>query len=321
MPDFNPIDLERKIAEEHRAQILGVTIEETSDTVELSSPIGWLLNDSALFHYTTPDGLIGILTEKKIRATSLWHMNDASELTYARNLYLEVLFEFSRDRMNEHEMILAALYTVEAVLLDQYTLFAACFCRDGDLLSQWQTYGATVGGFAIGMDLSHSLDGIDGWTQLQVIYDARQQREYLWQFFARAVETLSQDPIPKPDEPWPMLAAFQKEAVFLMASLKHPAFEAEREVRLVQWWHKSFLAHIKWRSAESMIIPYIELALSANEAPHFGRPPVVDLVIGPTNDAALATKSIDLLLEEFGYTFRQSKSVRVRMANAPLRTR
>ena len=65
MPDFNPIDLERKIAEEHRAQILGVTIEETSDTVELSSPIGWLLNDSALFHYTTPDGLIGILTEKK----------------------------------------------------------------------------------------------------------------------------------------------------------------------------------------------------------------------------------------------------------------
>ena len=36
------IDFERTIAEEHRAQILGVTLEETSDTVELSSPIGWL---------------------------------------------------------------------------------------------------------------------------------------------------------------------------------------------------------------------------------------------------------------------------------------
>jgi len=317
---FSMIDLERAIAEERRARILNVTPAETVGTVQLASSVSWLIHGTVLYHYTTSMGLIGILTEKRIRATSLWHMADASELSYARELYRKILFELAREG-EYSQLALASLYTVEAALFDDYTLFAACFCRDGDLLSQWREYGGGVGGFAIGMDLAASLDGIDGWLQLQVIYGVDRQRQCLLEFFTRALAILAEDPEPGPGEPWPRLAALQKEAIFLIASLKHPAFEAEQEVRLVQWRHKSFLSGIEWRPTNSMIVPFVEFALEGDDGPHFARPPIVDLVVGPTDDATLTTRSVSLLLEEYAYTFRNSESVRVRRSQAPLRAR
>lgn len=316
---FSTVDLERAVAAERRSRILNVAPEEARAMVELSSPIDWLVSGSALYHYTTPRGLIGILVDKKIWATSLWHMNDSSELSYARDIYRQVLLDFARHNEGNAQA-LEALYLIESELLEQHALFAACFCQDGDLLSQWREYGSGIGGFALGMHLGQSLEGIDGWEQVSVVYDVERQFERLNEFFVRACQTLEEHPEPASGEPWPQLVALQTEALLIMASLKHPAFAEEREVRLVQWRHRSYLHGIQWRATQNVIVPYVELALSHREDPrHFGRPPVVDLVIGPTNDVVLAVRSLELLLEQYGYTFRMSESVRVRLASARLR--
>ncbi|HET8798761.1 MAG TPA: hypothetical protein VFO89_13795, partial [Thermoanaerobaculia bacterium] len=46
---------------------------------------------SNLYHYTTADGLRGILTHGHIWATNVRYMNDRSELTYAREVVFDEL--------------------------------------------------------------------------------------------------------------------------------------------------------------------------------------------------------------------------------------
>jgi hypothetical protein len=44
-----------------------------------------------LYHYTTQEGLLGILKEGVIRASSIQHLNDSSEFTYAVKIGLDAL--------------------------------------------------------------------------------------------------------------------------------------------------------------------------------------------------------------------------------------
>lgn len=48
-----------------------------------------------LYHYTSQSGLLGMIEYRKMRATNIFYLNDASEYTYAANLILEVM----RDRL------------------------------------------------------------------------------------------------------------------------------------------------------------------------------------------------------------------------------
>jgi hypothetical protein len=322
LPEDRPsarLELERAIAEERLSRLTGVDPATLKGTVELSSPIAWLVNGTALYHYTTSQGLIGLLGSRTIWATSLACMNDTSELNYARELYQRALVRRAENLDEVHSEGWHWLVLNDLNPAAEYTMFAACFSRTGDELSQWRAYGGGLGGFGLGVDLPTSLEGMGGWQQLDVIYDPVEQNRKLDEFITGALEAIKDDPEPEPDAPWPTLAKLQREAAYLLASIKHPAFAGEREVRLVQWRHRSFLFDIKWRASRSGVSPYLELHLAPPEGDRPGLPPLVDLVIGPTNDIATTRQSLDLILEQHGYTFRLSKSVRLRVSAAPLR--
>ena len=46
-----------------------------------------------LYHYTTSEGLLGILRDDKLWATDIFHLNDSSEFEYGRT---QILFELSK---------------------------------------------------------------------------------------------------------------------------------------------------------------------------------------------------------------------------------
>lgn len=120
--------------------------EQTDDALE-ELVLGIALTaPSTLWHYTTAEGLLGILSEGALRAGSLDSLNDVSEGRYMSEQVVAALGEHVPDRDRRALKSLLGDAHVEAG-----ALAVACLCEDGDLLGQWRAY--TGGrGFAIGFD-------------------------------------------------------------------------------------------------------------------------------------------------------------------------
>jgi hypothetical protein len=138
--------------------------------------------DDALFHYTTAQGLIGILTSDQIRSTAYFCANDESELSTGQGI-LTPLFRkatFKLIENNDPRVLIFARRGVDIMsYADQYEQFIAamalnslstyitCFFRPTNeedfmhgLLSQWRGYG-TDGGYALHFSRQKLLDAID----------------------------------------------------------------------------------------------------------------------------------------------------------------
>ncbi len=104
-----------------------------------------------IFHYTTAEGIKGIIETDSIWATNYRYVNDLAEFTYANSLLRDELSA----RLQSESPLLRAVF--EQMLADPDTLlgpvdmFLACFCDQGDLLSQWRAYGSRGGGYALGL--------------------------------------------------------------------------------------------------------------------------------------------------------------------------
>ena len=115
-----------------------------------------------LYHYTTPEGLIGIISSGSIRATHVRYLNDVTELRNAfEGKYPQVLIE-SLGLLKQKETV--AHWFREVVDPDEdYAAYLASFTDDetvlpsgdilpGDRLSQWRAYCSDSGGFSLGLD-------------------------------------------------------------------------------------------------------------------------------------------------------------------------
>ena len=49
-----------------------------------------------IYHYTSINGLIGIIERKSIWATNILYLNDASELNYSKNILKEEIKHFCK---------------------------------------------------------------------------------------------------------------------------------------------------------------------------------------------------------------------------------
>jgi len=106
-----------------------------------------------LYHYTTLEGLTGILGSTGLWASDVRFVNDASELSYASALIgNEVVAAIS-----ESEAVRPHLH-LHSEMANPFEIgrrpFVACFCEEGDLLSQWRGYRAAESGFSLGFDLT-----------------------------------------------------------------------------------------------------------------------------------------------------------------------
>jgi len=128
-------------------------------------------SDPILYHYTTPDGLIGILKRRRLWATSVRHFEDRSELLYAEGIFEQVLNGIAaRHSPSSLQGRLAEACRIEPnppphrspltkgsggraiwlkELLERYV---ACFSTRNDSIDQWKKYAGRGAGFAIGFD-------------------------------------------------------------------------------------------------------------------------------------------------------------------------
>jgi hypothetical protein len=243
----------------------------------------------SLFHYTTAAGLLGIVESETIWATDLRFLNDATELTYARDRFLDGLRTIDNPALDathvHHDMAedfgrAFDMYreTIERTVQDPSSpAYVTCFCEADDLLSQWRAYGAS-GGCSIEIDTAY----ID--YRITVDQDWYKDREFLREGLVQvrygmdaARDLLDQVELQIRDDTnlghpgthgWVMglriLRAF--------AQIKNPAFAEEREWRLVvtndmsltgpdgsaRPWHPD---EAMYRTTSVGITPYIAVPL------------------------------------------------------------
>jgi hypothetical protein len=274
-----------------------------------------------LFHYTTIEGLIGIIQSQRIWATNARYLNDASELRYAADLI--------EDRINDRRQFVSAEFWKKyyARVLEQFEFFGylqdyyvSCFCTKPDLLSQWMSYSGRGGGYAIGIRVEELGEDDHLKARLRrVLYDRDRQTTIVDEALKR-VEHLVLTFDTERDLDGPELQFFctflVDRFVDCLFGFKDSAFAEEEEWRVVV--ARSTLpspdSDLRFRSAMGMAVPYVAINLCPVDGPYPGRLPIEKVVIGPTVSQLLARDGIKMLLDS-----ASCSNAQVELSRIPLR--
>jgi hypothetical protein len=290
-----------------------------------------------LYHYTTLDGLLGILKDEVLWATGLRYLNDTSEFKAGTDALFHLMnaelsqaadFDPSADLLSK---LFAADFDDAKVttVVGTYTplirqsavsVYTASFSaeRTGDDLSQWRAYGGQNSGVSLGFrppylrEISRQFlsDGKSpGWTGVDrdPLVKCGYYRDSAFpdidpEVLGNVREIVALKPIPAKE------ASFTRYA----ASLKHEKFRAEEEWRiLLTWGGDSIPGAAKFRRVRSLIVPYVCIPLRLN-----GQPIEMNrIVVGPTPHQFDATRSIEMLLKAHKVKFEKVVETKVPYRN------
>lgn len=251
-----------------------------------------------VYHYTNTAGLLGILSAREIWLGDVEFMNDAQEISYARDTVMAELRARAdalapasiggpeTEASNRAEIIRTAASMLEE-FGGRYHVYAACFCESGDLLSQWRGY-AGEGGYALGFRTS-SLTGltVDGTMGHQVrlvkiAYGLDEARSQLSNLVSK-VAPFANDHIG-------VMAWHEMmfNALPVAATIKHRSFREEQEWRVTAVGALE-MRGVSFRTGSIGLIPYRKVGLPADA--------ITRIVIGPGRYPAVRESSVSQFLE------------------------
>lgn len=284
-----------------------------------------------LYHYTTAEGLLGIVSSKSLWASDAEFLSDARELQYGRQELRDKLLEKAdaidrkAEPWKEHEYRAMVIERAAHFMDGQRransgnslpTVFVTCFCEDGDLLSQWRGY-ANPGGFSLGFrsssmteitpEDSNSEPDPYGWKPpLELDPSGPVQVEY----GRRAIDKMLAAVVPQvpPNIDDGPAAPFGEQIaadllIPALASVKDPAFQEEREWRLIA---KGRFQHGSFRTSPVGFVPYVHLAFPPSA--------VAEVIVGPGRESEPRIAAVERLLLRHGM-----REVKVSESKAPFR--
>jgi Protein of unknown function (DUF2971) len=273
-----------------------------------------------LFHYTTADGLKGIIERNEVWATSAYYLNDSAEITYGYGVLNNVLNDWISNRaLPEDSLSLGLARQLQSGFDDDllnrnliYPIYLACFCDDDNLLSQWRAYGQP-GGYCLGFRVPSEGPVFGLRPARTVLYTARWLKiDYDRNEQSRRCRTILEYLLPMLDEPEPTSAireidplspqgyqgiysAISEILLEEIVGFKNKAFEVEKEWRIVirrrellkqgtdDGGHTPVPVHFRSRG---LLTSYVKLIPSYNEnVPARMRPdllPIASVRSGPT---------------------------------------
>ena len=273
--------------------------------------------DSAerLFHYTSLEGLLGIVKHKTLWLSNVSTFNDTSELHYGGEVIMEVINEALHSQPPGQNLAPDLEAAVEKGkrfiehLPSHY--YAFCFCSDHDRLCQWRAYGAGAAGFEIGFSRSR-LEGYlasKRWRvsdPMPMLYGKPRMKKAARRFISKAQAIAgSPEHALKGGDLDKLNDEFAFKLFLFPLAVKNPSFSEEKEWRIIQVGFDQ--KDVKFRPHHGITLPYLELP---------GVPPevFVSVTLGPKVDPDFADEPMRLFLKcnELGH-------VEVRPSKIPLR--
>jgi hypothetical protein len=278
-----------------------------------------------LWHYTSMEGLIGILNEHCLRASAITCLNDESEVRAGINFLRPLLSEACasaqcsdrvRNLLTELGGQLASMNEIHQ--RKEPRLFVSCFSEAHNQLSQWRGYGAGATGVAIGFAAEglQSLEAADhaGVVLTRALYldnlEAR-ARDLFARLAAPLDGLLAQCEIAEHEHDGSTADAFKRlttaikslaanAVIRIVAAMKHPAFVEEKEWRLCMAVYPP-PSCLKARSTPGGLVPYLELRSSDSRESSSKRLPLEGVIVGPSPRQDSNAGAIVALLRSSGY--------------------
>lgn len=238
-----------------------------------------------LYHYTTQEGLLGILDQKALWATKMHFLNDSSELSAPLEDARIILSKLKDTKSGtEKNIILKMLKDINS--WRRVNLCVCSFCEEGDHLSQWRAYGTPGSAYAIGFDPQKLMEGTKQYTfhlNKCRYFTLKEQKDFIAGYIDIVIEKA------KPE-------GFAKDFVdaFIIAAshMKNEAFKEEKEWRLVSLLPLRFTdINFKFRPGKSMIVPYYSLPIEISC--------IKEIVIGPSPHPELVKDAVKGLTHKY----------------------
>ncbi|HTS37403.1 MAG TPA: DUF2971 domain-containing protein [Candidatus Solibacter sp.] len=252
-----------------------------------------------LYHYTDLAGLLGIVQNHDLWLTHSLYSNDSEEMVHGAKVVKGVIDEAIKNKQYDD----AYLQELSRLTSEPEGVYICCFCRNGNLLSQWRGYGANGAGVSLefapnpftnvaGPDNTHGL--LRFW---KVFYNPDTQKKII----GSALKHYSPGELQNKGEALPALARKAADAVrFFIPTFKNLDFKEEDEWRLVFTPAPNIQVQPQFRVCRGMLVPYYRLRdLSGAALPIL---PLEKICIGPSANKELNLKSVQALIQKSGYS-------------------
>jgi hypothetical protein len=255
---------------------------------------------SLLWHYTTFNGLNGIVAGGQLIASSLAYLNDTAEFLYTIQPLLAHL-ETAGVSLNDlaRGLFPSNVESMVKIMFEKHvrgdSFYVTCFSKEPDDLSQWRSYTPHPPGFAIGFEPDEliPLANSHHFAAAECKYPKEDElRAEVLAAYENAIKGMDEDksklPIPVTDE---LRESFiEKWAIKVVTAVmhlapqrKHPKFAAEKEVRLLAM---APLGEIEYRQSGSLLVPYIRFPARPKKGPSTIKAVIVSPC--PHQDAVIA---------------------------------
>jgi len=271
---------------------------------------------NTVYHYTSIDGFVGIVTSRSLWMTDYSYLNDSMEIKHGVSVVRNVAEAMLAKSENVDISSLLKSWISNLEVIDQRICISS-FSADGDSLSQWRAYGVIAIGFEISNILLHVKDvlvqpveyGEEAQTALTTLYLNHLCQAYLYDNSNKLLERI------------PDVYHKTSQLVELLSFFKDSSFRDERELRAVFVEDSSVIESLglkkpknHFRVSNGHIIPYVSSSeiypLAGYERPL----EIAEVVLGPSSDEMLERGVRELLLAH------DMKDVPIRRSHVPYRT-
>ena len=288
-------------------------------------------SNDLLWHYTTPEGLTGIIESNSLWATDVFYLNDSAEFMHGINIAREIINQKISSLGGDEKKRLERFDTDLSFIGPDHKrpVYVCSLSKAENELSQWRAY-CRGGGFLIGFPHQGLVDSIQGqhFELKECVYDTSEQQKIIKHLIDSQVMPYIKNPeqfsrIPCTEQEISSIVCggsnkFLWELTSTCSTLKHPSFEREEELRLVFDHRYAFekdengknKIRPKFRTKNGLIIPYISIKLTENE--DFWRQ--VRIIIGPTKYEKELKGSVHTLFRKYHAT-----SISITHSNIPFR--
>ncbi len=196
----------------------------------------------SLFHYTTQNGLLGIIKSKKLWLSDNRYLNDMTEYNYVIDLVKGELKKRVYEKFKKFlETMDGGFDTLLENIKEKHPIFVCSFSERGDRLSQWRGYCPNGGGFSIGFDKAHIVKLRKKYKKnkkfnfVRCVYKKNSQQEIIRKYLKDTVSIFQKFNINNCNDENSKLKFinhFFKMLLTIIPMLKHSSFREEREWRI-----------------------------------------------------------------------------------------
>jgi len=224
-----------------------------------------------LYHYTSRNGLLGMVKDGAIWASSLRHVNDSRELETAFDIFKAVRKRIEQkadpttraflDRIEFGDSIDTYVQSAS----EDWGVFAFSLSSSSDELAMWRAYGRAGDAYAVGFrtnELERLRAPAGSFSLVKCIYEKDQRSDVVERLLVQSIEAAKQEMSLTGNENTARLtfgAIFDWGFRILLPALKHQGFHSEEEWRLAVCDINLAYEGVEYRDGGRLLLPYMKL--------------------------------------------------------------